>query len=201
MEAQVMSESSDRPDYLKFKPAMKALNWTQEDLARKAGYKLSTIQKVVTGKYKRLLCLNNCKKALGEAYDDAIPQAMPSSTILDGRWHMVTCFKDKDVGKEEFDVEVTGCDQSITARATCIKGRDRGFIYVVEGTFANLVLRATWSCADPTRIETGAVCLMLLENGNVLTGLNVHYHTKKRKLCVTPLTWRRVTVQKRSRTR
>ena len=197
-----MSESSDRPDLSKIKAAMKALNWTQQDLADKAGYKLSTIQKVVTGKYKGLKCLNNCKEALGEAYVNAIPQdPMPPSTILDGRWHMVTCFKDKDVGKEEFDVEVTGCDQSITARATCIKGRDRGFIYVVEGTFANLVLRATWSCADPTRIETGAVCLMLLENGNVLEGLNVHYNTQKRILCVTPLTWRRVRVQKKSRTK
>jgi transcriptional regulator with XRE-family HTH domain len=81
MEAQVMSESSERPDYLKIKAARKASNWTQQDLADKAGYALSVIQKVETGKYDGLACLETCVKALGKAYDEVRPDPqVPDAT-------------------------------------------------------------------------------------------------------------------------
>jgi transcriptional regulator with XRE-family HTH domain len=64
-----MSEGTVRPDGLKIRAARKAKGWTQEQLADKAGYALSVIQKVETGKYFGVPCLEACAKALGEAYE------------------------------------------------------------------------------------------------------------------------------------
>jgi hypothetical protein len=115
-----------------------------------------------------------------------------SSALLDGHWDVVTSFE--DVGDEEFDVEITSKGQSVTARATCVKGYDKGHISIVKGTYANLILCATWSSADPTRIDCGTVCLMLLEDGDVLQGFTTYFHITKRVLCVAPQTWRRCKV-------
>ena len=67
-----MSESSDRPDGLRIKAARESMGWTQQELAVKAGYKASTIQKVETLRYFGLPCLEACVVALGEAYDQVV---------------------------------------------------------------------------------------------------------------------------------
>jgi hypothetical protein len=118
---------------------------------------------------------------------------------LDGPWHFVTSFE--DVGEEEFDVEITSKDQSVTARATCVAGHDKGHISIAEGTFANLILCATWRSDDATRIDSGTVHLMLQGDGSVLIGHITYYHIYDRVLCSTPQIWHRGKVSKKSQTR
>jgi hypothetical protein len=121
------------------------------------------------------------------------------SANLDGHWHSVTSFE--DVGEEEFDVEITSKDQSVTARATCVAGYDKGHISIAEGTFVNLILRATWRSDDATRIDSGTVHLMLRGDGSVLEGHMTYYHINGGVLCSTPQIWHRGKVSKRSQTR
>jgi transcriptional regulator with XRE-family HTH domain len=211
----------------KIKALRLARKWSQEDLAREAVCSKRTVENAEAGKRIRETGLKDIAGVLGVDVSELLGDGrffpslgggestdrlcgsghanakselqMTSGAILDGRWHIVTNFE--DVGEEEFDVEMSSSGQSVTAQATCVKGYEEGHIYLVEGQFVNLILRATWSCADPTRIEAGTVCLMLLENGNVLEGFNTYYHSLKRVLCVTPQTWRRAIVQKKGRTK
>ena len=191
-----------QPNGQKIKALRKDLKWSQEDLAREALCGKRTVENAEAGKRVKESGLTDIAARLGVAVSELIcDDRSPTGpgAVLDGHWHIVTSFE--EIGEEEFDVEITSRGQSVSGQATCIKGRDKGHLYLMEGTFANLILRATWSCADPTRIEAGTVCLRLLENGNVLDGFNTYYHTIKGVLCVTPQTYRRATVQKRSRTK
>jgi transcriptional regulator with XRE-family HTH domain len=207
-----MADASNRANGPKIRAARKAKGWSQEDLARESGYSVSWIQKLEQGTDFSHRCLECCAEALGVAVIElllpfetrlsesdasvASPNQIAThpNAILDGQWYIDTTFE--DVGHEEFDVEITSNGQLVTARATCRTGHDKGHVYVVSGIFSNLILRATWSCSDLSRIEAGTVCLLLIDNGNVLEGYNTYYHSKTRVLAVTPQTWRRVGQQR-----
>src|SRR5262249_44139039 len=60
-----VAESSIQVDRLKIKAAREAKGWSQETLARKTGYKPTTIQKLEQGTYSHpRRCLERCAKVL-----------------------------------------------------------------------------------------------------------------------------------------
>src|SRR5262249_22748410 len=143
----------------KIKDLRKDLGWSQEDLARKAGYGKRTVENAEAGRRVRESGLKDIATALGVPVTKLICDGPPPEerSVLDGHWHIVTSFE--GIGEEEFDVELTSRGQSVSGQAICIKGPDKGQKYLMEGTFAHLILRATWSCADRSRMEAGTVCL------------------------------------------
>jgi DNA-binding XRE family transcriptional regulator len=168
-----MSESSDRPDYLKIKVARKLLNWTQQELAVKAGYAPSTIQKVETGKYKGLTCLENCKKALGKAYDRAKPDPT-GSPVRDPLRELRALDDDGGVGEltkryyykiEKATLTIRGTDAHlIIAKVTIYDSRSKklsshrleGHGPFVEGT-ANILYRVE---EQKGRLSWAGLCIL-----------------------------------------
>jgi transcriptional regulator with XRE-family HTH domain len=60
----MMTETRMRADISKLKAARKAKQWSQEDLAKAAGYPLGTIQKLEQGTFFSFRCLECCAVAL-----------------------------------------------------------------------------------------------------------------------------------------
>src|SRR5437899_798109 len=68
----MMAESSSRADGAKLRAARDAKGWSQEELAKQAGYALSVIQKLEQGTYFSLPCLECCATALGARVADLL---------------------------------------------------------------------------------------------------------------------------------
>jgi hypothetical protein len=51
----------------------------------------------------------------------------------------------------------------------------RAGIYMLEGSFKNLILSVTYAAIDRTQLNRGSITLMLKENGAQLIGKCVHY--------------------------
>jgi transcriptional regulator with XRE-family HTH domain len=70
----MMTETRKRVDSRKLKEARKAQGWSQEKLAKAAGYALGTIQRLEQGTFFSLRCLGCCAEALGKEVEDFLTE-------------------------------------------------------------------------------------------------------------------------------
>jgi transcriptional regulator with XRE-family HTH domain len=140
-----MSESSDRPDYLKIRAARKKLNWTQQYLADKAGYKLGTIQQLEQGKYEGLPCLKACKEALGQAYFE-VPDRTGSP--------------DREPLRELYALDDDGRVGPLTKRCYY---KIKNATLTIRGTKADLIIEKVTMYDDPSRSKESKLSSHRLE--------------------------------------
>src|SRR5262249_53222025 len=84
---QMMANTRMRADGSKLKAARDAKRWSQEDLARAAGYALSSIQKLEQGTYFSLRCLECCAEALKIPVADLIKGASERVVVTSPATH------------------------------------------------------------------------------------------------------------------
>jgi transcriptional regulator with XRE-family HTH domain len=82
---QMMADTRIRADGSKLKAARDAKRWSQEDLARAAGYALSSIQKLEQGTYFSLRCLECCAEALEIPVADLMKEGAISTVLNSAR--------------------------------------------------------------------------------------------------------------------
>ena len=80
-----MTETRKRADISKLKEARRAKRWSQEKLAKAAGYPLSTIQKLEQGTFFSFRCLECCAVALEIPVADLLKGDAESTVLSSAR--------------------------------------------------------------------------------------------------------------------
>ena len=64
----------------------------------------------------------------------------------------------------------------INGTSFVLEGADQGKTYSLEGEFRNSILTATYTAKEPSAIDRGTINLMLIDNGQKLSGYETFYH-------------------------
>ncbi len=95
---------------------------------------------------------------------------------FEGDWAAIETFSDsnqKEAGK--FSISLKRKGHHVTAKSTCLDGPDKGKIYLMTGSFKNLILTLNWVPEDTKSLERGTIAAKLVENGRKFIGYGAYY--------------------------
>jgi transcriptional regulator with XRE-family HTH domain len=176
----MMTETRKRADISKLKAARKAKRWSQEKLAKAAGYALTTIQRLEQGKFFSLECLKCCAQALEIPVDDFLigDAESPETYDLCGQLRELRALDDDGgVGEltkcyyykiEKATLTIRGADAHlIIAKVTIYDSRSKklsshrleGHGPFVDGT-ANILYRVEEQKGQKRRLLWAGLCIL-----------------------------------------
>ncbi len=88
-------------------------------------------------------------------------------------------------------VELRRHGHRVTGSVTVTDGPDKGRLYVVDGTFKNLILTLSFSGHDETRLDRGTYTLQTQNNGQHFLGYSAYYQDDKNAITALQCKWHR----------
>jgi len=100
---------------------------------------------------------------------------------IEGRWYGKSDYFDKETDAGLLDIkhksisnfytiDISRTGHTINATMTCTDGWEQGRTYILQGTFKNLMLTATYDPEDKTSMERASMTLILKSNGRRFLG-------------------------------
>lgn len=104
---------------------------------------------------------------------------------IEGRW-LVTYTE-----SEEFTeaVELTRSGHDVSGSITVTGGPDKGRVYLLTGTFKNLIMTASFSGKDESRLDRGCFTLQVKNNGQKLKGYSIYYQDDDNEISCLECEW------------
>ncbi len=95
---------------------------------------------------------------------------------FEGRWNAKETYNDSEPNVvAEYIIEFQRQGHKVTGTSTCVNGPDKGKVYLLSGSFNNLILTLTWVPKDKRSLERGTLAMKLMENGKKMSGHGVFY--------------------------
>lgn len=88
-------------------------------------------------------------------------------------------------------LNLTRNGKKVTGESDCYRGYSKGSLYKLAGSIDNLILTVTYSVVDPTRIERGAMALMLVNDAKTMKGHLIYYDSESNAMKSTNCEWHR----------
>ena len=96
-----------------------------------------------------------------------IENAIYKDLKIEGKWYGIytnTSYLRQDI------IEIKRKGHNIEGTLTCISEYDKGEIYVIKGSFKNLILSLTYETQDKCKTDRGSLTLMAKNNGCLFRG-------------------------------
>ncbi len=107
---------------------------------------------------------------------------------IEGTWHAIFT-ETEDLREEIVTLERIG--HKISGSISCISGYDKGKNYNIKGTFKNLLLTLSYNSSDRVSLDRGSMTLMLVRNGDMLSGHSSFYEDISHSVCSAKILWHR----------
>lgn len=106
---------------------------------------------------------------------------------IEGRWHV------EFTSASDFSevVELKRQGHRVSGTVTVTQGPDQGRIYIIDGSFKNLILTLSFSGQDETRLDRGTYTLQVHNNGQHLDGYSAFYQDEENKITCLECIWKR----------
>lgn len=96
---------------------------------------------------------------------------------FEGVWEVTETYTtEQRTGKYIMEIHRQG--HHVEGTLTGVDGHDSGHVYLLDGSFRNLILTLNWIPREKTKLDRGAWVLKLKENGNKFVGFGGYYSTK-----------------------
>lgn len=99
---------------------------------------------------------------------------------IEGRWNATATFS--ETTKDNFILILHRHGHEVYGTKLCTEGPDKGREFFINGEFRNLILTSTYSSVDNAALDRGTLTLMLVENGDVLSGHAAYYDNIEHKV-------------------
>jgi hypothetical protein len=102
---------------------------------------------------------------------------------FEGVWTATETFSDTTpVEADTFTMELKRQGHHVTGTLRCIDGPDKDDVYLIEGTFNNLILTLTWVPENKRALDRGTLAIKLVENGKKFVGCGAFYSNETEKV-------------------
>lgn len=102
---------------------------------------------------------------------------------FEGVWNATETFSDTTTPQTgKFTMELKRQGHHVTGTSTCTDGPDKDSVYLMEGSFKNLILTLNWVPKDSKSLERGTLAIKLVENGKKFSGCGAFYSPETEKV-------------------
>lgn len=106
---------------------------------------------------------------------------------VEGRW-LVTYPENEEFAEA---VELSRNGHDVSGTVTVTGGPDKGRVYLLNGTFKNLILTASFAGKDETRLDRGCFTLQVKNNGQHMQGFSNYYQDDENEIACLECRWER----------
>ena len=106
---------------------------------------------------------------------------------IEGRW-LVTYPEAEDFTEA---IELSRNGHAVSGSVTVTGGPDVGRVYLVNGTFKNLILTLSFAGQDTTRLDRGTYTVQTKNNGQHLQGYSTFYQDDENGIACMECDWKR----------
>lgn len=102
---------------------------------------------------------------------------------FEGVWDAIETYSDSSQKETlKFTITFERKGHKVKATSICIDGPDKGKIYLMDGSFKNLILVLSYISEDPRSIERGTLAMKLVEDGKKFVGCGAYYSSITEKV-------------------
>jgi len=117
----------------------------------------------------------------------AVEEFLYKDLRIEGRW-LVTYPENEEFTEA---VELTRSGHDVSGTITVTGGSDKGRVYLLTGTFKNLIMTSSFSGKDESRLDRGCFTLQVKNNGQQLKGFSSYYQDDDNEISCLECRWER----------